>query len=271
MTTDAEESTEETTLADSGSEEESSIEANTEVSTEGSGEESTAEEMSTETATEAVETEIIETEEEKELETLENTVEEPVAQVDGAEEYGTLENGDFEAIDDNGYGTTTPWTVNITDGTYEVKTDEWAADATNQFLNLYANSESTVSVTQTITNMEAGTYTVSVDTAGESQSVALTLCVENTEGILESKSFETLQGWDTWNKVSTAEFTLEVSQNITIEISGTLAASEYVKIDNVQIKSANEIWKVPFRYPWWKRQELMVRESSVHLIRLCSR
>ena len=101
-----------TTLADSGSEEESSIEANTEVSTEGSGEESTAEEMSTETATEAVETEIIETEEEKELETLENTVEEPVAQVDGAEEYGTLENGDFEAIDDNGYGTTTPFSKN---------------------------------------------------------------------------------------------------------------------------------------------------------------
>ena len=138
---------------------------------------------------------------EEDAKTVEKSTEEPVAQNGNTSEYGTVQNGDFEAVDGD-YGTVSPWTVSMPNGTYKVETNEWAQDKENQFLNLYAESDTSVSVTQTVTNMEAGTYAVSVDTAGESQTIALTICVKADGETLVSKDLEALKGWD---KISYSE------------------------------------------------------------------
>ena len=233
---DVEESTEEATVADSGSEEESSIEIITE--SESNDGKAAVEEASEEAAIDTVAEESIETEE-KVDETQENAVEEPVVQVDGADEYGTLENGDFEA---DGW-TYYPWTVTLSDtsGTYQIKQD--TGDTLNnatKYLNVWSSvTSSTLNISQTVSNVEPGDYKASLQVAGTVPE-GLTIYVKTDSATLASVEISAANGWDTWNTVTTSGFTIEEDvANVTVEISGTLQVEEgsdwYIQLDNIAL------------------------------------
>lgn len=147
-------------------------------------------------------------------------------------EYGSLQNGDFET------GAAEPWEASIADGTMQVETNEWAVNNKTYYLNLYANTDSAVSVAQTVTHMQAGTYEVSLIAAGEAAE-SLNLYVKTGETQQAVQSLGAFSDWDTWNTIVTAEFTLEESADITVEVSGSLAAGEYIKLDEITIKNKN--------------------------------
>lgn len=231
---DTESSTEET------AENEESEAATESVTDETESEEAESEETETKEESEKAETEEAETEESA---TEENTEEEPIAYLDGTEEYGTLLNGDFESDDESGAWTYEPWTVTLSDtsGSYQIKqeTGDTLNNAT-RYLNIWSSvAGSTLTVSQSVNNIKPGTYKASVQTAGDAAE-GLTFSVKTENETLASASIDACGGWDTWNTVTTAEFTVEddSTANLTIEISGTPenTGSWYIQLDNITLE-----------------------------------
>lgn len=252
------ESAQESEPAENSSEEserntESAVEDDTESSTEETAEseesEAATESVTDETESEEAESEETETKEEteeaetEESATEENTEEEPIAYLDGTEEYGTLLNGDFESDDESGAWTYEPWTVTLSDtsGSYQIKQE--TGDTLNNatcYLNIWSSvAGSTLTVSQSINNIKPGTYKASVQTAGDAAE-GLTFSVKTENETLASASIDACGGWDTWNTVTTAEFTVEddSTTNLTIEISGTPenTGSWYIQLDNITLE-----------------------------------
>lgn len=252
------ESAQESEPAENSSEEserntESAVEDDTESSTEETAEseesEAATESVTDETESEEAESEETETKEEteeaetEESATEENTEEEPIAYLDGTEEYGTLLNGDFESDDESGAWTYEPWTVTLSDtsGSYQIKQE--TGDTLNNatcYLNIWSSvAGSTLTVSQSINNIKPGTYKASVQTAGDAAE-GLTFSVKTENETLASASIDACGGWDTWNTVTTAEFTVEddSTANLTIEISGTPenTGSWYIQLDNITLE-----------------------------------
>ncbi len=244
--------TEESEPLESSSEEyesstEDIIEDTTETTTE-----STLEEIEENTEGTVEETEVIveaeaivtntseETEEGTEAETEENTVEEMDVQTYSEEEYGTLQNGDFESDDESGAWTYAPWEVTLSDtnGSYQVKqeTGDTLNNAT-RYLNVWSSvADSTVTISQNVSNLKPGTYKASVQTAGDAME-GLTFSVKTESETLASASISACNGWDSWSTTTTSEFTVEEGSvpNLTVELSGVPenTGEWYIQIDNI--------------------------------------
>lgn len=156
------------------------------------------------------------------------------AQAEGEENL--LTNGDFET---GGY---TGWTAAIgnTDipGSCEVKADQWDSNNTNflQMSNYTGTDNLEAEITQTV-ELDAGTYTFSIDVAGANEganegstSSNLNLSAISGEQTLSSIPL-TLKGWSQWETASIT-FTLEESASVTVGVTGTLADSSYCDLDN---------------------------------------
>ncbi len=152
------------------------------------------------------------------------------AQAEGEENL--LTNGDFET---DGY---TGWTVDVSDGqkvwgTWQCKTAD--TDNTNQtaFLEIsnYQGINLSAAATQTV-ELDAGTYTFSIDVAGANEGSTSNLNLSAISGgqTLSSTPL-TLEGWSQWDTASIT-FTLEGSESVTVGVTGTLADSSYCDLDN---------------------------------------
>lgn len=142
-------------------------------------------------------------------------------------------NGDFEDGLDG-------WSVEMeySDGDnygYQYKTDSWASNNTTQIFNYWNNSsdDDALSLSQTITDVEAGTYKVSADIEGADSSSGLSLLVKEDDETLVSYVFDDTSGWDVWSTVYSDSFTLDDTSSITIEISGDVPGSYWGDIDNI--------------------------------------
>lgn len=73
----------------------------------------------------------------------------------------SISNGDFELGDYTG------WSISGGDKiTYTVNSDQWTTNNTTRYLNYYAETESDITMSQTIEAVQAGTYKISYDLEG---------------------------------------------------------------------------------------------------------
>ncbi len=149
---------------------------------------------------------------------------------------GTLVNGDFTSTDG--------WTLTE----FYVTSDKYMPEGykDQNYLYKWTNSEMTVSAAQTITDLEPGTYTLSVDAGGVYAADAFTLKAVSGEGnTFAQTNLEAGTGWGAWSTVTTEPFvvTEENNSEITISISGIIGkggSEEQIHIDNVLLKPENE-------------------------------
>lgn len=155
---------------------------------------------------------------------------------DGETEYGTLQNGDFAAGTDG-------WTVN---GLEVTTNSSEPMPSYGNYLYKWANSSTEVSLSQTITNVEPGNYTVSIDAGGVYDEKTFTLKVESDDSVLASKDLGSGTGWGAWSTVTTDAFevTADNGASVTITVSGTLSADgaeQQIHLDNAAFEAETEI------------------------------
>ena len=137
----------------------------------------------------------------------------------------SISNGDFELGDYTG------WSISGGDKiTYTVKSDQWATNNTTQYLNYYAETESDITMSQTIEAVQAGTYKISYDLEGMEGATGLTLTAGNV-----SQPLSDTTGYNNWVTYETDTFTLDVQTDVTITISGTLSEGYWGDIDNIKL------------------------------------
>lgn len=122
-------------------------------------------------------------------------------------------NGDFESSI-NGDGSITGWTKSTGSGLFVTK-DEWAKNNTTQFTKI-KDITGDNSLSQTIKNVEPGTYRISIDQDGQ-KDVKSGLYVKYLE---QAKELPATTDWDNWETVTTDEFTIEAVQDVDICIGG---------------------------------------------------
>lgn len=142
-----------------------------------------------------------------------------------ATEYFT--NGDFETGDQSG------WNINFASweggSSYTTKTDSWAQNNTTQFLNVYngAGTENTLTISQTLPAVPAGTYRVSFGIEGMASEHGLSVSVADVTNELPATT-----GWDVWAAVTTDAFELTDVTDVTVTVSGNLPAGYWGDFDN---------------------------------------
>lgn len=162
--------------------------------------------------------------------------------------HGTLQNG---ALTDNTDGWTIAGDLALVDADADSGCSIQNGDGTEKHLSIWNKSaeEKTFSMSQTIQNMEAGSYTAKVESVGNGKTKHnLVLKAHN-----DTKNTEVEVNIDTdqWNVyVSSATEELEVAEgdDVTISISGPLEAmaegaseGEWYGIHNVQFEAATAI------------------------------
>lgn len=149
---------------------------------------------------------------------------------------GLVVNGDFETAVDSD-GNLLGW-GGYKDGKFSVKKDEWAKNNTTTWLDIKYTSTGEASLTQTIANLGAGTYKVTLEQSGK-ESTASGLSLSVTVGEADTASAITelpaTTAWDAWTTVETSEFTIEDTSDITITLAGTLEGTYWGDIDNVKL------------------------------------
>ena len=152
-------------------------------------------------------------------------------------------NGDFETGDDTG------WSFNM------ASWDNWSScwpkvvgDATNNvtnILNVYNGAEdgNTVTISQTISSVPAGTYRVSFEQDG----MAATVSGFSVSVVDVTKALPATQGWDVWETITTDAFTLAEASDVTVTISGDLPAGYWCDFDNFVLEQyvASEVEDEP--------------------------
>ncbi len=168
--------------------------------------------------------------------------------VQAANETNYFVNGDFETTEGADYdGDPVNWTVSVGEGStwgaYEVKNDEWASDGSNLFLHMinYTGSGDLPAVATQTVSLGAGTYTATIQSAGENQgssSSDLKLTAVSNGTTLASSNIA-LDGWDAW-KTAAITFTLESESQVTVGVTGTLADSSYCDLDNATLAASTD-------------------------------
>lgn len=142
-------------------------------------------------------------------------------------------NGDFESSI-NGDGSITGWTKSTGSGLFVTK-DEWAKNNTTQFTKIN-NITGNNSISQTIKNVEPGTYRISIDQDGQ-KDVKSGLYVKYLE---QAKELPATTDWDNWETVTTDEFTIEAVQDVDICIGGEVTNGYWGDIDNIKLQKLYE-------------------------------
>ena len=145
-------------------------------------------------------------------------------------------NGDFETCDSSaGWDNYAPeWNVSFDnwDGgaSYTSKDGSTAGNSNNttKYFNVSAGSAAVwYSMTRTISSVEAGTYKLSFQQDGEAMASGLSVSVGGT-----TKELPATTGWDIWETIETDSFELAETADVTITISGSMAAGYWGDFDN---------------------------------------
>jgi len=151
------------------------------------------------------------------------------------ESTSLIVNGDFENDLDS-------WNVTMenNDGDtygYLIKTDSWATNNTTKMFNFWNNSSDADALTlsQTISDVEAGAYKIQADIEGDSADSGLSIIVKSGDDTLLTTELDDTTGWDNWNTFTSDEFTLEENGSIEIEIAGDVPGSYWGDLDNITL------------------------------------
>ena len=107
-------------------------------------------------------------------------------------------NGDFETGDDS------YWTLDGGSGAELLVKNGSSNVNSTYYLNLWATDASTVSITQTVESVPAGTYKLEYEVEGAAQDTGLTVSVAD-----KNQAVGATTGWDEWKTNETEEFVLE--------------------------------------------------------------
>lgn len=192
---------------------------------------------------------------EDEKEPEEDAVEPPMPMYRAARVVnGTLQNGTFTSTDD--WVTPNLWSVTGTTAISWKESDDGTENKVEW--NKGDNGGKFISLSQTIENIEPGTYQLSVETKGDAQgddSAPISAKVErvrksgdsytavDASPLVEKKLGVT--SWDVWKKVETAEFEIEQPSgedtvNVSVSFSGTLAAETGIHLASVKLEKITE-------------------------------
>ena len=152
-----------------------------------------------------------------------------------------VSNGDFESCSsDIADWDITNWLAN--DGLWYMdgSTDSYANNTTTVVkTNNSSDSASTLTMSQTISNVAAGTYKVSVRSTGSAGVVSgINVSISDGENT-ETKAFESVSSWGTWTTTETDAITLSETGSLTISIYGDVVAGYYGYIDDIVISKEN--------------------------------
>ena len=141
-------------------------------------------------------------------------------------------NGDFES-ETSAEG----WTISTGSDstTWNVKSDQYATNNTTKFLNFWNgdSSDVTISVSQTLSQVPAGTYYLALDLEGKEATSELKVSVDSGEKNYTEKTLEQTTGWNNWNTTKTGMFTLNEAADLTITVSGSIASDYWMDLDNI--------------------------------------
>ncbi|MBO5335923.1 MAG: glycosyl hydrolase 53 family protein [Lachnospiraceae bacterium] len=147
-------------------------------------------------------------------------------------------NGDFETCDSSaGWDNYAPeWTIIFSD--WDNGKSQFNTGGTNnatKILNFSNNGSAAIdfSMTRTISSVEAGTYKLSFQQDGAAMTSGLSVSVGGT-----TKELPATTGWDIWETIETDSFELTETADITITISGSMAAGYWGDFDNFVLYKA---------------------------------
>ena len=139
-----------------------------------------------------------------------------------------LANGDFEAASAEN------WTLS---GYSEVATDQWAANNNTNALSLWLSDSAAADGSASYSvKLTAGTYRFSYDISGAAMDSGLRHQVTAGEvELTKGDSTVSTGGWDVWQTVTTADFVLTETTEITFTLSGTQPAGYFGDLDNLKL------------------------------------
>ena len=156
------------------------------------------------------------------------------------EETELIANGDFETCDSSaGWDDyTTGWSITFADWTnckWEVKSN--TANNATVFLGVSNWGESAVDFTMSsiVEDVPAGTYILKFKQDGAAMASDLTLEVADT-----TMDIPVTTGWDNWGEVASEEFVLTETTDLSIEITGAMAAGYWGDFDDFVLLKAVE-------------------------------
>lgn len=135
-------------------------------------------------------------------------------------------------IDDFNDSRTEGWTKNWSSsaGTFEAKSK--GSPFGNSALNIYSSSAQTLTASYTLSNLEAGTYAVSMKNAGEKLTATVTV---SGDGVSETSKTLTFGKWDSPATNKTSSFTVSKATDLTIKIAVDFQAEGWGWIDDVEL------------------------------------
>lgn len=185
--------------------------------------------------------------------------------------YETLQNGNFTSTDD--WKTPNQWSVTGTTKIQWKDSDNNGAENRIEW-NADENAGNFISLSQTIENIEPGTYQLSVETKGDPQgddgapiSAKVERVKKNGEDYsaidaspLVDKNLG-VTSWDEWKKVETGEFEIakpsnEDTVNVTVSFSGTLPADTGIHLASVKLTKVTENQEITKTFYYHYSEEL---------------
>lgn len=149
---------------------------------------------------------------------------------------------DFENVTYAGNVLNDHLTVETENVTWEVKSDQWAANNKTNFLNLSNDTSEALafSVTATVA-AEAGTYQASWKSEGDASESGLSGQLATEDKTVTSDAVAiTTTGWDVWSTLTTEEIELTEAGTLVLTISGTVPAGYWGKLDDITISKITE-------------------------------
>lgn len=161
-----------------------------------------------------------------------------------AAEYGTLQNGAFTE-------NTTGWTVAGDMSLAETGSETagyWnTTESGTSYLSIWNSGDDgqQFSISQTIENLEEGTYTAKVAAVGNAASKAnksLKMTVKNDTQDVTVSADVTIDDWNTWDNVVTAD-SIEVAEgdSVTISFAGTMLKGDWYGLKDVSFDAATAV------------------------------
>ncbi|MGC4175167.1 glycosyl hydrolase 53 family protein [Demequina sp.] len=132
------------------------------------------------------------------------------------------------------------WTLDSDAATFAVVDDNVPAAMDARVLNFWSDADYSLSVAQTVTGLEPGTYNVKVSVHGEDKDpagVALALNAKGSQG--EWTAPLQLNGWQQWYQGVIEGAVVGADGTLTVSVDGTLGAEDWGFIDGFIVEPVN--------------------------------
>ncbi|MCI5620936.1 MAG: glycosyl hydrolase 53 family protein [Lachnospiraceae bacterium] len=119
------------------------------------------------------------------------------------------------------------------------KEPEWSTNNQTSYFHIdnQTGNEATFGMNRTISDVPAGTYSLSyiLDSDSSFDDPGLAVQLRDGDRILVTSSFTQVNGYNTWKNVVTNPFTLDNTSNLTIVISGTMPKNYWAGLDEIKL------------------------------------